>query len=286
MRKLIVILALACPLFAATEPNPTPKQRELIEKMLVLMNADASTHAVMDAMLGQMEKELLGESDDESEAREAFKMFRDRAMKIDLGKDLREAQIRLYSKYFTEKELADLVAFYTSPTGKKMIDTMPQLMRESVTIGADLVGPKLQKITNEVREEQEKARPWRKTMADIRTIATAVEAYATDENAFPTGDINAIEKVLVPTYIKKMPQKDMWGHAYGYAVSPDRQHYRIASAGADANFEWDSLRITPVKIAGGDEAEVNYRDRLEDDIVYADGHFLQLPVQAKPKDKD
>src|ERR1043166_2811340 len=111
MRKLIVLLLIACPIFA-TEPNPSAKQRELIEKMLTLMNAEASTHAVMDAMFSQMEQEILGESDDESEAREMFKLFRERAMKIDFGKDLREAQVRLYAKYFTEKELADLVAFY------------------------------------------------------------------------------------------------------------------------------------------------------------------------------
>lgn len=281
MRKLIVLLLLACPIFA-TEPNPSPKQRELIEKMLVLMNAEASTHAVMDAMFSQMEQEIIGASDDEAEARETFKLFRERAMKIDFGKDLREAQIRLYAKYFTEKELADLVAFYTSETGKKMIATMPQLMRESLEIGAKQIGPKLAKLTVEVHEEMEKARPWRKTMADMRMIATAVEAYQTDENAYPAGDINAIEKVLVPTYIKKMPQKDMWGHAYAYAVSPDRQQYRIASAGADTNFEWDSLRIAPMK----EGEDVKYRERLEDDLIYADGRFLQLPVQAKPKEKD
>ena len=281
MRKLIVLLLIACPIFA-TEPNPSAKQRELIEKMLTLMNAEASTHAVMDAMFSQMEQEILGESDDESEAREMFKLFRERAMKIDFGKDLREAQVRLYAKYFTEKELADLVAFYETTTAKKMIATMPQLMRESLDIGAKQVAPKLEKLTAEVREEMEKARPWSKTMADMRTIATAVEAYSTDENAFPAGDINAVEKVLVPTYIKKMPQKDMWGHAYAYSVSPDRQHYRIASAGADMNFEWDSLRIAPVK----EGEDVKYRERLEDDLIYADGRFLQLPLQAKPKEKD
>ena len=117
----------------------------------------------------------------------------------------------------------------------------------------------------------------------MRTIATAVEAYATDyDETYPAGDYAALEKVLVPTYIKTMPEKDMWGHPYAYVVSDDHKHYRIVSGGADTNFEWDSLRI----VADAKDADVKYRDRLEDDLIYADGSFLQLPAQAKPKTKE
>ena len=33
------------------------------------------------------------------------------------------------------------------------------------------------------------------------------------------------------------------------------------------------------------EVAVRYSDRLEDDLIIADGAFIQLPVQAKPKPK-
>src|SRR5437763_259519 len=282
MRKLIVLLIVAAPLFA-TEPNPSPKQRELVEKMLKVMNIDANTHSVMDAMFAQIEKQSLGETDDTAEARETFKMFRERVAKIDLGTDLHEAYVRMYAKYFDEQELADLVAFHSSSTGQKALSVMPLLMRDAMQMGAEKIGPKLEKVMTDVRQEQEMKRPWRHTMADMRTIATAVEAYATDyDETYPAGDYAALEKVLVPTYIKTMPEKDMWGHPYAYVVSDDHKHYRIVSGGADTNFEWDSLRI----VADAKDADVKYRDRLEDDLIYADGSFLQLPAQAKPKTKE
>lgn len=49
--------------------------------------------------------------------------------------DLLNKMTPLYSKYYTEKEINDLVAFYKTPTGKKMVETMPQLMNESMAIG-------------------------------------------------------------------------------------------------------------------------------------------------------
>ena len=48
MRKFAVILVLlsAVPLFA-TEPNPSPRQRELIGELLHLTRSDQAGHAVM-----------------------------------------------------------------------------------------------------------------------------------------------------------------------------------------------------------------------------------------------
>ena len=86
------------------------------------------------------------------------------------------------------------------------------------------------------------------------------------------------------TMSQKFPESDMWGHPYEYVVSSDRHHYRIVSAGADGVFDWDSRKIEILK--EGQSPAVRYRDRLEDDFIYADGSFIQLPVQAQPKVKD
>ena len=84
-------------------------------------------------------------------------------------------------------------------------------------------------------------------------------------------------------YLAKFPAKDMWGNPYAYVVSEDRHHYRIISSGADSNFEWDSRRIVLPK--AGQTMDVHYTDRLEDDLIYGDGQFMQLPQQSKPKAK-
>src|ERR1700680_978678 len=63
----------------------------------------------------------------------------------------------------------------------------------------------------------------KRTMADIRTIATAWEARATDVNRYnasgltlPAIDVSAGELTtyLTPTYVKNLPAKDGWGTPY------------------------------------------------------------------------
>src|SRR5215216_3661123 len=62
----------------------------------------------------------------------------------------------------------------------------------------------------------------KRSMADMRTIATGWEARATDVNGYaaagaqiswpdPTLDISVIENIMSPTYLKKVPLYDAWG---------------------------------------------------------------------------
>jgi len=291
-RWFLLVLIAAIPAAAsATEPNPSPKQRAVIEQILQSMNIDRMAKSIVDSMFAQIEKQFLDEAaakgnepEDIEEAKELFTSFRERAAKINFAQLMHEAQIRIYAKYFTEAELVDIAAFYQSPTGKKMIEVMPQIVADGMTAGADDLGPKIQEVMAQAAEDQEHKHPWRRTMSDIRTIATAVEAYETDQKdeTYPQAADFAVLKMELKKYTasQKFPEKDMWGHSYEYVVSTDRHHYRIVSAGADGVFEWDSRKIDP---PSGAEVPVRYRDRLEDDIIYQDGVFVQLPSQAKPK---
>ena len=293
MRRLLpatLALLIAVPIFA-TEPNPSKRQRELAEKLLTTMNIDETTRSTIDAMYERIEKQILesaaaegNDADAIAEAKETFRSFRQKAAKLDLGGELHESYVHIYSKYFSEAELADLITFYSSPTGRKSIEVLPQLMQEGMDAGMQHLAPAVQQAMREALDEQEQKRPWRKTMADMRTIAVAVEAYATDHDEYPSGDYDSLKPLLEPTYVKTMPSSDMWKHPYAYVASDDHQHYRIVSAGADAIFEWDSRRIAPVK-EGQAQPDTVYRDRLEDDLIFADGSFIQAPVQAKEKAK-
>jgi hypothetical protein len=290
-RSFVVAVAftLALPLSAATEPNPSKDQRQSIEKLLVAMRADETARSMMDAIFKQMEKQILenatanGSSEDNiAEAKEIFASFRERAAKIDLGGELNEAYIRMYAKYFTVDEVDAMTAFYTSPVGQKSLDVMPRMMEEAMQTGVTHLGPKIEQAMKEAVEESEKKRPWRRTMRELTDVAAAIEAYAIDnDETYPSGDYASLKNVLVPDYLEALPEKDIWNHEYAYVASTDGQHYRLVSAGADTIFDWDSRRITASK--DGHEATLVYRDRLEDDVIYADGQWVQLPVQAKPK---
>jgi uncharacterized protein len=297
MRRFVIaaaIIAFAIPL-CATEPNPSARQRALAERLLQVTNVDRMSGSIIDSMYGQIEKQFLQEAEAKgndpdaiAEAKEMFTLFRERSRSIDFGGLLHESYVRIYSRYFTEGELADIVAFYESPTGKKMIEQLPQLMSEGMKAGVDNLTPKIQEVMTQVTEEQEKRRPWRRTMADMRALASAVEAYASDQQdgTYPAAtDLAGLKRALKDINMsQKFPEKDMWGHPYEYVVSPDHHHYRIVSAGADGIFEWDSRKIEIAK--EGEAIAVRYRDRLEDDLIYGDGTFIQLPMQAKAKSKE
>jgi len=298
MRRLFVIAVLAAVVvpLSATEANPSPRQKELAEKLLTAMHLDRMGTSMMDAMLGEVERQFISEAeakgndpDDLAEAKEMFAAFRERVRTIDFNGLLRHEQAAIYAKYFNEQELADLCAFYESAAGKKIIEVMPQLMSEGARVGADKLSPKIQEVMSQVMEEGEKKRPWRRTTADMRVLESAIESYqsAQDDDTYPAATDLAGLKTALKDHLstsQKFPEKDMWGHPYEYVVSPDRHHYRIVSAGADGIFEWDSRKINVPK-DDAPEIPVRYSDRLEDDLIIADGAFVQLPVQSKPKTK-
>ena len=59
---------------------------------------------------------------------------------------LDEALVALYTDAFTEAELKELLAFYQTPVGRKVLEQMPQLMAHS----AQLTQARLQQVVPEV----------------------------------------------------------------------------------------------------------------------------------------
>lgn len=87
--------------------------------------------------------------------------FQNRIVKaIDFQEYVEQTFYPLYDKFFTEAELKDLLEFYKSPTGRKSIEVLPELTRESFRLAQEVLLPKLVKITdqiiNEDIEEQKK----------------------------------------------------------------------------------------------------------------------------------
>jgi len=129
----------------------------------------------------------------------------------------------------------------------------------------------------------------KRTMADMRTIATALEARASDMNSFTiVGDAhNAnpgksvkefstlhhesfadLERALVPKYIKKLPRQDGWGVDFdirtGHYTEKGATLYALRSYGSDRRADGDSYAGRTIKA-------------FREDIVYSDGSFFQYP---------
>jgi len=119
----------------------------------------------------------------------------------------------------------------------------------------------------------------KRTMADMRSIATAWEARATDYNKYNaaaagiTGVTTVIAQAsldayLSPTYIRVLPAKDGWGNVYFYTADQTfgaataAQAYCITSGGRNG--------ATEPAFSGPTTS-------FDCDIIYSNGSFVQYP---------
>jgi len=80
------------------------------------------------------------------------------------------------------------------------------------------------------------------TYHDMRSIQTAIEAYATDHQRYPdVKTMDELRPLVAPLYIMALPMHDAWGNAY--RIETTEKSYRIISAGADGKFDESSWGI-------------------------------------------
>ena len=119
----------------------------------------------------------------------------------------------------------------------------------------------------------------KRTMGDMRSLATAIEAYAVDNNNYPAGSCQTgafttagpamsltTLIILQPTYIAQAPRVDGWQrfmhyNTQGPANNPDQ--YNIISFGRDGTADT--------------AANCGSTTNFNDDIIYSNGTFLQWP---------
>ena len=102
----------------------------------------------------------------------------------------------------------------------------------------------------------------KRTMADLRSVGTAVETYSIDNNEYPTTATAAgLATVLEPTYIRNMPLADGWSN--GFFVDADPTTYTVCSGGKNGG--------DCTGDGGGATQDFN------DSITFVDGQFTQWP---------
>src|SRR5215213_11737255 len=114
----------------------------------------------------------------------------------------------------------------------------------------------------------------KRTMADMRSIATAWEARATDVNSYDVAAVYGVTFTvaggfieddvavrLESTYMKKVPGKDGWSHLFAGGTSTDGQTYLIASYGKN----------------GDEDDGQGAQSKFDCDIAFSNGSFVTYP---------
>ena len=121
----------------------------------------------------------------------------------------------------------------------------------------------------------------KRSMADMRSVATAWEARATDTNGYnaaaaavnltwpdPTSDVTVLDSVLTPTYMQKPAHFDGWGTLFhvGWDATAGRS-YSITSWGANKTDDLTATSATGPIITGD----------FDCDMVFSNGNFIVYP---------
>lgn len=129
---------------------------------------------------------------------------------------------------------------------------------------------------------QPKVSPTKQAMADLRTIGTAIESFAVDNDRYPgptmgLQTIDAFSGDLESIYIRRLPRLDGWG--YPYLVWSDTRTYFAISTGADGALDRDYLAFgsAPAELAKEPAASSDPNA----DVVFADGQFTQWPSDGE-----
>jgi len=207
--------------------------------------------------------------------------------------------VKIYMDTFSEKELREIAAFFKTPSGRKAIAAMPDLMEQAVGIGmkrAQEHGYELDEMIAKAKEERESqvtdAEAQKRTVADIRNTGTAMFSWLTDQvgaaaagqsqteigdidlDDYPVLSRDEVQSILLPQYMQTVPERDGWGNPYEYYLNvenPLAVHVMgIRSPGRDGRFSADSYTVTSF-----DPSE------FDEDIVWADGFFVRWPQKKE-----
>jgi type II secretion system protein G len=101
----------------------------------------------------------------------------------------------------------------------------------------------------------------KRTMADLRSIATAVEQYSVDQTIYPTAaTMGELKNSIEPIFIRDAPLNDGWGNAW--VVQSVQTAYTLGSGGKDGG---------ALNFVGGETTNFN------DAIIFHNGQFVQWP---------
>ena len=171
LRIALVLLGSALALFASeARAEISESKRLLIRDLLHLSGGGQATEQVAQSFLVQIqhlygamvEEVVASESDLSAEESQALRehladfdrfasAFNARfAEQIDLDATLEAIYLPLYDRYFAESELREIVAFYRTPAGRKMIAVLPGLMQDGIESTVSLVQPKVMALVGEI----------------------------------------------------------------------------------------------------------------------------------------
>jgi uncharacterized protein len=162
MRKILVAVAL-CFIFCLTavaQQNPAdqPATQADVERYLDAIHSHDMLNQMAEAMAKPMHnmvhEQFLRDKDKlPPDFEERMTKTMDDMMQSIPWDDMMKAMVPVYQKHLTKGDIDNLVAFYSSPTGQKMLHDMPALMAESMEAIMPIMQGQIDKMAARVQTE-------------------------------------------------------------------------------------------------------------------------------------
>ena len=162
MKHLAMVVA-ACLAFASASvgqqiSDNLPASKEDVQKYLDLMHSRDTMTKMWEAMSKQIRQmtheEYLKHKDklpSDFEAQENRKL--DEMIKAMPFEELEQAVVPVYQKHLTKADVDALIAFYSSPTGQKLITEMPAIVAESMQAAYPIMKKRMNAMIEHMQQE-------------------------------------------------------------------------------------------------------------------------------------
>jgi hypothetical protein len=158
MKKIVAAAILALCLASPGFAEDTPAKLALAKELIQVSGAEAllgSSDMMVDAIVQQVKKSAPGIDND---AIEALKKIAKEEYTSSVPGML-DNSAKIYARHFSEGEMHDMIAFYKSDTGKRVVAEMPALMRESMQMSVEISQRIVQRFIQYMQERATKETP-------------------------------------------------------------------------------------------------------------------------------
>jgi len=148
MKKVLIII-ISCFLFGGIISAQTKKDD--IRELFTLLDPGQMIDKIFENMIDVFKHH--GNTQIRQEDQQEFTTYLTQEVKAMTDNLINEHMLNIYDKYFTHEEVKNLIKFYKTPTGKKMITTMPDIQKDIMTIMMNKHIPEFQEKIQKKMEE-------------------------------------------------------------------------------------------------------------------------------------
>jgi hypothetical protein len=155
---LILMLFVASSTVARQNPIDAPASKEDVQRLLDVMHSREMIGQIVDAMMKPMhqmihEQYLKDQNKLPPDFEDRMNKLMDDEMKSFPWNQMFDAMIPVYQKHLAKHDIDMMVAFYSAPTGQKLLKEMPAIMADSMQAMMPVMRKRMDEMTGRMQEQ-------------------------------------------------------------------------------------------------------------------------------------